>query len=194
MESVLQRVYDYLDISSSPEPADCIFVFAGRQDRKVFGVRQWQQSYAPELILSVGRFEWRKYHELGLARDGGLREMVARIPPAQRHFFVSVDGKGAHCQWVQPGWFGTWREARALAALLKRGQVRSLIVVSDAVHLRRATLALRQALRGQHLKLIPVAADSDHAAVERRSWWKQPGSRSRVLKELFKFAAYRLLF
>jgi uncharacterized SAM-binding protein YcdF (DUF218 family) len=194
MEPPFLRVYDYLNVGNPPESADCIFVLAGRQERKVFGIELWQKGYAPQLILSVGRFEWRKYYELGLASDGGLRAMVDRTLPAQRHFFVSIDGKGARCQWVPPGRFGTWREAQGLAALLKQGEVRSLMVISDAVHLRRAALALRRALRRERVKLIPVAADSDRSLVERRSWWKQPESRSRVLKELFKLVAYRLIF
>src|SRR5262245_13733886 len=85
MESFLCQIYDYLSIGIAPRKADCIFVLAGRQERKVFGIQLWQQGYAPEVILSVGRFEWRRFYHLGLSGDGGLKAMVDRTPPVQRH-------------------------------------------------------------------------------------------------------------
>lgn len=194
MESPLCRIYDYLNISKPPQKADCIFVLAGRQERKVFGIKLWQQRYAPEVILSVGRFEWRKFCHLGLSADGGLKAMVNQTPPAHRHFLVRMNGKEATCQWVQPGWLGTWREARAVAAILKNDPIESLMVVSDAVHLRRAAVAFRQAFRGRDLQLAFVAVDSASLPAERQSWWQQPESRTYVLKEFFKYLGYRIIF
>lgn len=194
MESALRQVYDYLNIGTTPKQADCIFVLAGRQERKVFGIHLWQQGYAPELILSVGRFEWRKFYQLGLTTDGGLKAMVDQTPPVRRHFFVRMAGKSASCQWVQPGWLGTWREARALAAFLTEDPIQSLMVISDAVHLRRVAVAFRQAFRGRRLELAFVAVNASSLPAERHSWWQQPKSRSHVVKELFKYLVYRAIF
>jgi uncharacterized SAM-binding protein YcdF (DUF218 family) len=194
MESHLCRIYDYLNIGAAPRKADCIFVLAGRQERKVFGIQLWKQGYAPEIILSVGRFEWRKFYHLGLSTDGGLKAMVDQTPPVHRHFFVRMNGKEAHCQWVQPGWLGTWREAWAMAAFLKNEPIQSLMVISDAVHLRRAAVAFRQAFRGRDFQLAFVAVDSASLPAERQSWWQQPESRTYVLKELFKYLGYRTIF
>jgi hypothetical protein len=44
MASALCRVYDFLNIGTAPKRADCIFVLAGRQQRKVFGIELWQQA------------------------------------------------------------------------------------------------------------------------------------------------------
>jgi len=194
MESALRQVYDFLNIGTAPKPADCIFVLAGRQERKVFGIQLWQQGFAPELILSVGRFEWRKFYELGLTGDGGLKAMVEQTRPVRRHFFVRMNGKGASCQWLQPGWLGTWREARALAVLLKADPMQSLMVVSDAVHLRRVAVAFRKAFRGRPLQLAFVAVTASSLPAERHSWWQQPESRSYIVKELFKYLVYRVVF
>lgn len=194
MESALCQVYDFLNISTAPKQADCIFVLAGRQQRKVFGIQLWQQGYAPELILSIGRFEWRKFYQLGLTRDGGLKAMVDQTPPVRRHFFVRMNQQTASCGWVQPGWLGTWREARAVAALLKADPIQSLMVISDAVHLRRVAVAFRQAFRGRRLQLAFVAVDDTGLPAERHSWWRQRQSCSYVVKELFKFLAYRAIF
>src|SRR5262245_11773192 len=45
---------------------DAIFVFAGRESRKRFGVRLYREGRAPRLLLSVGRFEWRRFADLSL--------------------------------------------------------------------------------------------------------------------------------
>ena len=194
MEPVLCKVYDFLNIGKAPKPADCIFVLAGRQERKVFGIHLWQQGFAPELILSIGPFEWRKFYQLGLTGDGGLKAMVDQTPPVRRHFFVRMNVKDASCQWIQPGWLGTWREARALDALLAEDSIGSLMVISDAVHLRRVAVAFRRAFRGRRLHLNFVAVSGAGLPAERHSWWRQRDSRTYVLKELFKYLAYRVIF
>lgn len=194
MEPVLCQVYDFLNIGTAPKQTDCIFVLAGRQQRKVFALELWRQGYAPELILSVGRFEWRKFYELGLTRDGGLKAMVDQVPPVRRHFFVRMNKQSASSRWVQPGWLGTWREARAAAEFLKADPIQSLMVISDAVHLRRVAVAFRQAFRGRSLQFVFVAADGVTIPVQRDSWWRKPDSRYFVVKELFKYLLYRAIF
>jgi uncharacterized SAM-binding protein YcdF (DUF218 family) len=194
MEAVFCKVYDFLNIGTAPKQADCIFVLAGRQERKVFGIRLWQQGYAPQLILSVGRFEWRKFYQLDLPRDGGLKAMVDEIPPVRRHFFVRVNQHSASCRWVQPGRLGTWREARAVAELFENDPIQSLMVISDAVHLRRTAVAFRRAFHGRGLQLVFVATEGLIIPAQRETWWRKPESRSFVVKELFKYLVYRTIF
>jgi DUF218 domain len=191
MDVVFGRLYKYLNAGEAVRPADCIFVLAGRQERKVYGIDLWKRGFAPELILSVTRFEWRKFYDLGLSMDGGLKQMVAATAPAQRHFFIRVRAESADCHHVQPGWFGTWREARALACLLGGGPVRSILIVSDGLHLKRVAFAMQRAFRkqGVRLSMVPVSnlsgAKSSPRALE---------SRSAVLKEFCKYIAYRVIF
>jgi hypothetical protein len=126
--------------------ADAIFVFAGRESRKRFGVELFRRGVAPRLVLSVGRFEWRRFPDLGLSGDGGLTELVSRTPPEERHFFVDIGPEGAHCERVPVGPLGTWSESRALARFVVRESVRQLIVVSHRQHLYRCLLCLRLSL------------------------------------------------
>ncbi|MCI0423020.1 MAG: YdcF family protein [Acidobacteria bacterium] len=194
IDSLLRRLYDYLNIGTPAQKADCIFVLAGRQERKIFGIDLWRQGCAPELILSVGRFEWRKFYELGLPADGGLKGLVEQTRPVHRHFFVRLTGQDASCRWVQPGWFGTWREAKALAEFMEHHPVRSILTISDAVHLRRVAVAFRRAFQGQAVRLAFVAVDALSIPVQRDSWWRLSASRSFVLRELCKYFAYRVIF
>jgi uncharacterized SAM-binding protein YcdF (DUF218 family) len=177
-----ERLHNYLDIASKPSPCDAIFVLAGRQERKVHGVDLWRVGYAPELILSVGRFEWRRFYDLGLPRDGGLRKLVDAVPPVERHFFVREWKDRAEILAVAKGKYGTLTEALAAARLLREGEYRSLMVVSSAYHLRRVALAFGRAFRGSGTRLVFVPVPNE-----------PPESRSELLRELRKYLLYRLL-
>lgn len=149
----------FLNIAREPEKADAIFVFAGREERKRFGLELFQAGWAPRLILSVARFEWRRFRDLGLWSDGGLVEMVPTIEAPERHFFVDVERERVQCQWVQTGRFGTLSEARALASVVAQSELTKVLVVSSAEHLPRCLLALRTVLTTD-CELVPVASHS----------------------------------
>lgn len=192
IDAVLGKLCNFLSVGGGPiRSADCLFVLAGRQQRKVFGTDLWKRGFAPELILSVGRFEWRKFYNLGLPADGGLRQMVDQTLPVNRHFFVRLCGKDADCHPVIPGRFGTWREAQALATLVKHRKVGSILVVSDALHLRRVAFAMKRAFRSQSVQLWFAAVSG---CSEPRPGKGDLPSRSAVLKELGKYVAYRIIF
>jgi hypothetical protein len=118
-----------------------IFVFAGRESRKRFGLELFREGTADKLVLSVGRFEWRRFEALGLPGDGGLVNLVESVVPRKRHFFVHVDRQSIRAEAVPVGRLGTWSEARALAALVERERLESLLLVSHRRHLRRCRLS-----------------------------------------------------
>jgi hypothetical protein len=158
--------------------ADAIFVFAGRDSRKRFGVRLFREGVAPRLVLSVGRFEWRRFPSLGLPGDGGLAEQAAATEPWLRHFFVEVTTDGAtRCERIPFGRLSTWREARAVSALVRREGIHKLVVVSEGQHLLRCLLGLSIALP-EFCAAIPVA--SPEAPEEPR-----PGRTTEALKLTF---------
>jgi hypothetical protein len=132
-----EYLYRFLSVGVPPRKSDCIFVLAGRPERKTYGIDLWRQGYAPELILSVGRFEWRGFYKLDLPSDGDLRKLVDAVPPVERHFFVRLRASGADSMAVKKGRLGTLTEGLALAALLRGGPIRSLMIVSTSIHLRR---------------------------------------------------------
>lgn len=149
-------------ILNPPETADVIFVFAGRESRKRFGVQLFRDGVSNRLVLSVGRFEWRRFPSLGLSSDGGLVELVSKTEPRLRHFFVDVRPEAAACERIPRGLLGTWSEARALARLVAREGVRKLIVISHRQHLRRCLLGLL-ALLPESCEVIPIASPPDDA-------------------------------
>ncbi len=147
----------FLDISREPERAEAIFVFAGREGRKRSGLRLYREGWAPRLILSVGRFEWRRFEALELESDGGLVEMVEGTPQRQRHFFVNVEPEATRCDRVAIGRLGTLTEARGLAQVIERDGPRKLLVVSSRAHLPRCLVALRVFI-SKNVELVPIAS------------------------------------
>ena len=162
--------------------ADAIFVFAGRESRKRFGVRLFREGVAPRLVLSVGRFEWRRFASLGLSSDGGLVDRVSETEPRRRHFFVDLRIGGARSERVPTGVLGTWSEARALSRFVEREGIEKLVVISHRQHLKRCLLGLRLTLPDS-CAVIPVASPPDDL--------EQPPSTR--LREAFKFLCYSVL-
>ena len=183
---IAQRIYDFLNVGESPHKADCIFVLAGKQERKVFGIRMWRMGYAPQLILSVGRFEWRKFKDLGLESDGGLESLVDQILPEERHFLVRLNHQEAICTPVRPGFLGTRSEARILSRHLQNQSIRSLLVVSSPNHLRRVALVFRRYFRKSGISLTFVAMPEELL-------FDTPTIRSSIWVEFRKYLFYRFL-
>ena len=168
----------FLDVAQEPEKADAIFVFAGREERKRLGIELFRSGYAPRLILSVARFEWRRFEALGLWSDGGLVDMVQTIPASDRHFFVHLERDRASCDPVHKGPLGTMSEARALATVIDEAELRSVLIVSSPEHLPRCLVALRTVVTPA-CRLIPVPSVSSN----------EP-PRLEVARELAKLAGY----
>jgi hypothetical protein len=189
----LRALHEGLDRSVPPEPCDAIVAFAGRTERARHALALWRDGAAPDLVLSVGRFEWRRFPELGLPSDGGLRDLVLRTPPSLRHFLVVIDRSGSRAEWMPQGRFGTLAESKAVARLARERGWRSVQAVTTAAHSRRALLALRRCTRGAPLLLGIVAVPEPQSSLRRDSWWRDGAGRALVLGEWMKLPVYGLL-
>ncbi|HET9251459.1 MAG TPA: ElyC/SanA/YdcF family protein [Candidatus Eisenbacteria bacterium] len=193
LSRLLAGLADLLDRSVSPAPSDALFCFAGRPERAPYAVALWRAGIAPVLILSVGRFEWRRFPGLGLDSDGGLRDLVERTPPSRRHFLVVVDRAGARAEWMPRGRLGTLAEARAIARLARGRGWRTLTAVTTAAHSRRALLSVRRALSGEPVRVAVAAVPESRSSAPRDAWWRDRAGRSLVLGECIKLPVYALL-
>ncbi len=188
-----QLLYRFLDVGVPPGKADCIFVLAGMHERKPFGIDLWRRGYAPELILSVGRFEWRRFYSLGLPGDGGLRDLVHATPPQDRHFFVRFRGNLADSTLIPTRRPGTLSEGCALADYLSGDDLHTLMVVSSPFHLRRTALAFRCAFRGRKTDLFFVGVPQDFSTIREADLRKTKEMRVAVWREFRKYLYYRLV-
>jgi len=188
----LRALYDVLSYGAEPRPADAIFVFAGQEDRKDYGLELWRRGLAPVLILSVGRFEWRKLLARELPSDGGLRALVDATPPVRRHFFVTLEGTDGRAEFVERSHFGTRSEAAGLARVVDERGYRSILVVSTAGHLRRVALTVRRAV-GRSAEPSFTAVPESAAQLRRDDWWRHRAGCAIVLAECLKLPVYALL-
>ena len=160
---LVQAVYDFLDVGKSPRLSDCIFVPAGNQERKIHGITMWRVGYAPQVILSVGRFESQQLSELKLESEGGFEQLVSQTALQKKHFFLRLDHQDVSCIPVQRS------EARALAECFRQMPIRSLLVVSSPVNMRRTALVIRRAFRKSRIQLTFVTVP-ENMPLPREIW------------------------
>jgi len=185
-------IYHWLAQVDAQQKSDVIFVLAGRQSRKCFGLRLLKEGCADRLLLSVGRFEIRQFCDLPLPVSLDLRTIAAKTAPEERHYFVDVDGGRAECQRIDIGCFGTWSEVLAFSNWLHKNQaIRSATIVSSGFHIRRIRSCCRSLVRdNSRVAFLAVPEEDDHF---RTSWWRDQKYRQLVLKELAKLLVYKIL-
>lgn len=189
----LAKIYDWLATADAPQRADVIFVLAGRQCRKTFAAQLFEADLAEMLLLSVGRFEIRRFADLDLPLQLDLVRLAASTVPSERHYFVWLSKQEVKALLIPLYRLGTWSEILAFSSWL-RGQksIGTGTVVSSAFHLRRVRWCCRSLVPTQ-TKLNFVAVPGEEPNLNREQWWRNPTSRNLVLRELLKVILYRML-
>ncbi len=189
----LYKLYDSLTIDQAPEPADLIFVLAGRMERKQYGVELYRAGVAPRLLLSVGRFEVSRMRSLDF---GSVDELIAlrdRIAPDERHFFCDMDSSGIRISRPTLSPWNTYGEVLGLRKFLEPNMPKTLIVISNDVHLRRVAVTFDRVFRGLTVEVrycpVPIRSNS----LQRTEWWARSADRRYVLAEVVKLQAYRII-
>lgn len=199
---LLRRLHEWLSPTDSPRLADLIFVLAGRVPRKDYALELFRQQLARKLLFSVDRFEIRRFSKMSLPVPLDLLKLAQDVPPPQRHYFVLFEGQEVQVNHVPPRPFGTLYEIEFLARWLEANpKIHSLLIISDATHLRRIRLCCRYLL-APSIEIAFLAApdsppDSSEAATSDRHPVLSEGepksaihSAPAVLKELLKVLLY----
>lgn len=210
MQGLIRFLAGTAPMASPDVTADALFVYAGGQARKEHAAAAWRRGVAPVLVVSVARFEWRRYALLGLPGMDALQAAVEIVPPRERHFFVILENARVTVRRVVVHRFGTRNEARALAVLVRERGWRRLLVVSSAFHLRRVALATARALQdkerlhgteglqgedaplhGGGIEVVyatPCVGADPHGPGR---WWRTRRGLRLVFSEIGKLAIYR---
>jgi hypothetical protein len=152
-----------------------------------------RKGWASTLLLSVARFEIRSFSKLELPSSSlDLLAIASTTPPELRHYFVTVGPGPVEAKRIDRGRFGTRREIMALSDWLREHpDIRSVMVVSSAFHLRRVRMCCRGLLpEGMEVNFVAVPEENLYL---REHWWRDPSGRKLVLSELLKIVVYRLL-
>lgn len=177
----------------SLKDSDLIFALAGQQRRKIHALKLLKEGWAKALLLSTGRFDIRRFADLDLPAWPRLWEMRCKTPARERHFFVSFDGLTWDVERIPVQTFGTLREIEALGRWLeKRPQIRSLLIVSSGLHLRRVGLCCSKLLPGgvtYRLTSVP-----DEEAPTPKAPGREGNEIGPVVSEWLKLGLYGVLF
>ncbi len=185
-------LYDWLASPDTLRPADVIFVLAGGQGRKRFGLRLLQEGWAGTLLLSVARFDIRRFSALKLPLTFDLRSIASATEPRRRHYFIATAANSIECRPIPVGRLGTLSEVIAFSNWLKANDtIRSAIIISSGFHLRRLRLCCRNILRDR-LPVSFVARIEDDRRTRGR-WWRHSKMRDIVVYELFKIGIYAII-
>jgi hypothetical protein len=187
---MLESIYRWLVSADPVQSTDLIFVLAGLQTRKSHGLELFRRGLAPQILLSTGRFEIRRFVTLELPQRIDLLEIVKEIRPPQRHFFVSITERQFQVQRMSIGPLGTLREIEALRQWLRQHpEIASLLIVSSETHLRRLRICC-QALLPRDCRAIFAAVQNEDSRLNGGNWWRNNGTRKMVLIELLKIVCY----
>jgi len=188
----VNRLYDWLALGDPIQQSDVIFVLAGRDCRKHFGLELLQEGWAPTLLLSVGRFEVRRFANLELPTALDLLAIASATEPRRRHYFVKIGSGITKVQRIPLSRLGTLSEILAFSDWLREHHpVRSATVVSSGFHLKRIRMCCRRLVpEGIRLSFVAVPEESRYL---REHWWRDPKTRKLVFSELLKIAIYQLL-
>jgi hypothetical protein len=192
--SLVRSLCDFLSVDEAPRASDLIFVLAGRPERKTYGLELFREGFAPRLILSVGRFEVRQVARLGLGGDFGLRELAARTPASQRHFFLDLTHDSRQAGLAGMRHSGTYEELSQFAAYLSSAAITSVTFVSTSIHLRRVRWCCQRipGLRKRTMRYVPVPENA--SSFQREGWWKRPDHWSYLVSEYAKLVVYSVRY
>jgi hypothetical protein len=164
--------------------ANLIFALAGRESRKEYALELYAQGVAPSLLMSVARFEIRRFAGLALPKRVNLRSMAAPVAPPERHFFVCFEGDRVTIEKIFRGRWGTLSEIRALRLWLEpRPEIRHIAVISSRTHLPRVRLCCKELL-DRRIRCDFVAVPKERALSSRDASAEDEGGPAFVQKEI----------
>jgi len=173
-DALLLAIGDYLVVRDAPQPADVIHIIAGEDYRTDYAIGLYKQGYGQKLFFTGG---WCSFHHYDHGEHGKALALAQGVPPEA----IAADDALVT---------STYSETVRLKAFIDDSAepIRSVIVVSDAHHTRRARWTTRHVLGKR--TVVRVASPPFEATPYRRDWWKDERSRQLVRDEYIKTAYY----
>jgi uncharacterized SAM-binding protein YcdF (DUF218 family) len=171
---ILSSIGDYLVINDELYPADVIHVIAGEDYRTDYAIWLYQQGKAKEIFFTGG---WCDTHHYKHGQHGLERALAQGVP---------ADAIAYNDTPVM----STFDEVLLLKDYLDESPtpIRSIIVVSDPFHMRRARWTYRRVLgKDIEVRMAPVPLEQ---TPYQKMWWEEYKSREYVKDEYKKLIYY----
>jgi uncharacterized SAM-binding protein YcdF (DUF218 family) len=159
----------WLVVPPNPHPADAIVILG--LDRTDYGIKLFKQGMAPE-IWHTG---WNSPEsDASINNRIQAKLQAAHIPHEAVHLLTTSS---------------TWEDGEETAALARQRGVRSILVVTDWYHSRRALCVIRHHLKGSGVDIYYAQRGKPYPHLE--TWWKKGNSNYGLVElELKKLAYY----
>jgi uncharacterized SAM-binding protein YcdF (DUF218 family) len=171
---------DWLVRSDPLEPADAIVVLAGAPERPLYAADLYRQRYAAKVLVSRPALHPSQpllaEHGIELQREEAINIALLRarrVPDSAIELF----GAGAR---------STVAEMETLKGMFAASPTR-LLIVTSALHTRRARLVARRAFQGTGIVPIVVATPYERFP---QPWWADQDTARRVVLEVVKTTFY----
>lgn len=177
-EKWLRLVGDFLIIEDDLHPADVIHVIAGEDYRTEYAIELYKQGYGKTLFFTGGWCKFHDYYHGAHAQEVALAQGVPLEAIAFDEATVT----------------STYSEAERLRVWTAQSStpVRSVIVVSDPFHMRRARWTYKRVLgKDFEIQIAPVPFEQ---TPYKQQWWQDDLSRIYIYNEYMKLFYYLLRY
>jgi uncharacterized SAM-binding protein YcdF (DUF218 family) len=175
---LLRAAARFLDVSESPQAVDCVLVLGGGSQTRPFVAAALvkagltKEVLVPTIGLSAEEEAGWRLPEHDLIRGA----LIARGVPAPQ--IVQLDGHVS----------STYEEALALARYLDQHPQRSVAVLTNSYHTRRARWIFQRVVAQRAAALHFLSAPSD--GYDETNWWQSEAGFVTYLDEYLKFGFY----
>jgi uncharacterized SAM-binding protein YcdF (DUF218 family) len=173
-ERILLAVGDYLVVQDDLQPAGVIHVIAGEDYRTEHAIYLYQQGYAQTLFFTGG---WCEYHHYYHGQHGKEVALAAGVSEQA----IAFDDSTVTSTYAEAERLKAWVDQRP-------NPIRSLIVVSDPFHMRRAQWTYRQVF-GNEVEILMAPVPAEQTPYQPR-WWEDQRSKRYVRDEYQKMIYY----
>jgi uncharacterized SAM-binding protein YcdF (DUF218 family) len=165
--SLLLGIGDYLTPADSLQKADIIVVLSGGDDRTEWGIKLYQDGWAPKVLFSGAAAD----------RTGPSNAAAMRITALN-------EGIPDSSILVEPKATNTFENAILSKPILERLGAKKIIIVTSPYHQRRAYEIFKEAFKGRDI--IILNSPSGYSAWSAESWWQKSASFDITASELIK--------
>ena len=171
---VLLMLGDFLVIHDNLHPADVIHVISGLDYRTDYGIQLMKEGYGRQIFFTG---PWCSEIQDVHANRGAQRALSQGISPLA----IATDSTEI---------ISTHEEATRLKFFINQSPtlMKSVIIVSDPFHMRRALWTYRHVLgKGIEIQMAPVPFENTPF---QRQWWEDDASSNMVKEEYLKYVYY----
>lgn len=182
---ILTRVGTFLIVQDPIEPADIIFILNGDIATRPFQVAKLVNQGISDKVVIVRAGD-------SLAVDAGLQPNITDMSVKMMRKAGISEAKIVQLPFPK-GVTSTFDEATALRAYVQENAVKRIVVVTSAIHTRRARWIITKELAGTPVKIMMSPAPDPRYTS--RNWWRQEdgfiGCQNEYLKLAYYLVKYR---